>query len=107
MSGPDVVRTDAWSMLVSMLEAEPAAEPGVVELADDAAAEQKHADHEDDAGYDRDRKFRGRQIVLQRHDETRAEERPDQRSDAAEKRHQDDFAGHLPADVGQRRELED
>lgn len=63
--------------------------------------------HEDDAGDDRDRKFRRRQIVLQRHDQARAEQRPDQRSDAAEKRHQDDLAGHLPADVGQRRELED
>ena len=46
-------------------------------------------------------------VVLERDDEAGADDRADHGADAAEQRHQDDLARHLPADVGQGGELED
>ena len=78
-----------------------------VGLADDAAAEDQHADHEDHAGDDGHREGGGGEGVLQGDDEAGAEDRADHGADAAEQGHQDDLARHLPADVGQGGELED
>src|ERR1700737_4501450 len=70
--------------------------PEFDQLADDAAAEGEHADHEDEAVDDGDPLSECRQIVLHGDDDEGADERAVERADAAEKRHQQHFAGHKP-----------
>ena len=56
-----------------------------VGLADDAAAEDEDADHEDRAGHDRHREGGGGEGVLQGDDQAGADDRADHRADAAER----------------------
>src|SRR5215218_2649412 len=83
----------------------PAAEQGL-QLADDAAAEQEHAEHEDDALDDRDPGAQRREVILHRGDHERPDDRAEHGSHAANQRHEHDFARHAPMHVGERGELE-
>src|SRR5690606_38254404 len=78
-----------------------------IELAYDSLTEEEDACHEDDARHDRYREVGCCEIVLQRNDEGSADDGAYECSDTAQKRHEDHFARHLPADIGQRCKLED
>jgi hypothetical protein len=77
------------------------------QLADDAAAEGQHADHEDHALHDGHPGAELRQVVLHGDDDRGADHRAEDRAHAAEQRHQHHLARHRPVHVGQRGELED
>ncbi len=76
------------------------------ELADDAATEKEHRDHEDHALNDEHPLAEARELVLHGDDDAGPEDRSEHCSHAADERHQDHLARHLPGHVRQRRELE-
>src|SRR5262249_25663224 len=73
------------------------------DLADDAAAERQHADHEDAALDDADPGARalGKEF-LDRDEHDGARDRPEYRAHATQERHQHDLARHRPIDVAER-----
>src|SRR5207237_10442133 len=79
-------RTPAAAPRLERLAEQPA------ELADDAAAERQHADDEDAALDDRQPRAELSQVVLERDDEERASDRPEDGDHATEQRHQSDPA---------------
>jgi hypothetical protein len=81
------------------------AEPGL-DLADNAAAEGKHAGDEDHALHHRHPGAELGKLVLHRDDDERADGRAEDRAYAADQRHQHCLAAHRPVHVGQRRELD-
>src|SRR5689334_16239286 len=62
------------------------------ELADDAAAEGEHADDEHGALRDRHPEAERSEVVLHREDDERADDWPEDRSQAADQRHEHHFA---------------
>src|SRR5262245_27888272 len=66
------------------------------ELADNAAAERHHADHEDHALRHGHPGAELREVVLHRDDDERPDDRPEHRAEAAEQHHQDNLARHGP-----------
>jgi hypothetical protein len=70
-------------------------------------AEQQHAGHEDHALDHRHPGSEPCQVVRHADHDHGADERSEDRSDAADQGHQDDVARHRPMHVGQRGELKD
>ncbi len=76
-------------------------------LADDAAAEERDAEDEDQADHHRDEIADRREVVLQADHQGGADERPDQGADAAEQRHQHHLGRGVQRHVVERDEAED
>src|SRR5580698_19051 len=78
----------------------------ICQLADDAAPERQHADHENRALDHQHPLAEWRQIILHADDDKGADHRPEHGAKPAKQRHQQHVARHRPVHVGERGELE-